>query len=370
MQIMNASTLSALTLLGASLIASPAVAANSVGQLGDPMLNNLHPDATRYYYAGASESTSVRTNTLGDDQVLYYDFLPRNPAVTKARATLVYFHGGGYQSGSASFASVYDEMEYFRDQGFDAITIEYRRGWHGDGSGGVGEIAAGEGALFQNAVELAKTDALDAWDHFDTNVRSSVGAYGYYLVAGTSAGGSLASRITLTNSALGHTVVGVIVGFGTHDSSEAVVNVLPTCIQGGLFDSTSPAYTNNLFFSSEMPQTKGLFNLYEELDAAGGNVLMFMGVQSGHGFGAYQDVNGLPTHYSTCKNFFKQVYKGTNGPNYIEYKFSKNNDPFFPQYSSGDTVDTLEDPDFVADPYEADLESGMSPAEIIALYGL
>lgn len=358
------------TLLAALVLSSPASAANSVGQLGDSRLDNIHPDATRHYYAGTDEYDSQRTNALGDDQVLFYDFLPRNPAVTKAKATVVYFHGGGYNVGFANFATIYEEVEYFRDEGFDVITVEYRRGWNGDGSAGVDTIVSGDGARFLTAIDLAKTDAIDAWDHFHTQVRTSVGAYPYYLVAGESAGGSLASRVTLTNTGLNHNVVGVIVGFGTHAFDEPVVNLLPTCIQGGLFDPIQPTYDNNIFFSSEMPLAKGLFDLYYEIDGAGGDVIMFSGVQSGHGFGAYKDANGHASHYPTCKAFFKNVYKGTNGPNYIEYKFSKNNDPFFPQYGSGDTVDTLQDPSFRADPYETDLENGLSPDDIIALYGL
>lgn len=358
-----------LTTLTMAGVSAPAWAGNSVGQLGDSRLNNLHPDATRYYYAGADANSSQRTNALGDDQVLFYDFLPRNPAVPKAKATLVYLHGGGYNVGFANFNSIYDEMTYFRDQGFDAITIEYRRGWNGDGSSGVEVILPGDGAVFQTAIELAKTDVLDAWNHFHVNVRAAVGAYGYYLVAGESAGGSLASRVTLTNASLNRTVVGVIVGFGTHAHDEPVVNLLPTCIQGGLFDPIQPAYQNEIFFSSEMPLSKGLFDLYHEIDGAGGNVLMFIGAQNGHGFGAYADANGHASHYPTCKQFFKQVYLATNGPNYIEYKFSKN-DPLYPQFSPGDTIDTLTDPTFRYDPYEDDLENGMTPAEVQLLYGL
>lgn len=360
---------SALALVGAGLVASPAQAANSVGQLGDSRLANIHTDATRYYYAGTDENDSQRVNALGDSQVLFYDFLPRNPAVTKAKATVVYFHGGGYTVGFANFSSIYTELDYFRDAGFDVLTVEYRRGWHGDGSGGVGTIAPGEGALFETAIELAKTDALDAWDHFDQNVRASVGAYPYYLVAGESAGGSLASRVTLTNANLNHAVVGTIVGFGTHAWDEPVVNDIPTCIQGGMFDPIQPVYENYIYYDSEMPVAKGLFDLYWEIDGLGGNVIMFVGAQNGHGFGVYANPDGTASHYPTCKGFFKDVFKGTNEPNHIEYKF-KQNDVFFPQYGPGDTVDTISDPQFRYDPPETDFENGMTVDEVRTLHGL
>ena len=349
-------------------IPSIASAGNSVGQTGDSRLNNIHPDATRYYYAGADATTSQRTNALGDDQVLFYDFLPRAPG-TKAKATVVYFHGGGYNVGFANFNSIYAELDYFRNQGFDTITVEYRRGWHDDGSGGVDPalIVPGEGAQFLNAIELAKTDALDAWNHFHTNVRANVGAYGNYLVAGESAGGSLASRVTLTNSSLNRTVVGVIVGFGTHAYDEPVVNNLPTCIQGGLFDPIQPPYEHNLFYVSEMPTTKGLFDLYYELDGMGGNVLMYMNIHDGHGFGSYANPDGTASHYPGCKSFFKDVYKGTEEPNHIEYQFDRN-DPHFPGYGPGDLVDTLIDPSFRADPYETDFENGLTADEVMNLY--
>ena len=149
------------------------------------------------------ENDSQRTNALGADQVLFYDFLPR--IGPKAKATVLYLHGGGYNVGFANFNSIYDEVQLFRDEGFDVITCEYRRGWNGDGSAGVGTIVAGDGARFLTAIDLAKTDALDCWDHFHTQVRAAVGAYGNYLVAGESAGGSLASRITITNASLDRT---------------------------------------------------------------------------------------------------------------------------------------------------------------------
>ncbi len=425
-----------------------AFSANSNGQLGDPKLDRIHSDAVRFYYHNTdttvtyletvknengqsyqavvygNRSESVRQNALGDNQVLYYDYFPpltNNGNNNKVAA--LYFHGGGYTVGYANQG--YDtELQEMRQKGFHVISVEYRRGWFGDGSSGPGgepELSAAEGVLFQQAVDFALTDVQDAWDHINTNqpghARNISGSFGFnkfaqwYLVYGYSAGGSLASRLTLTHPIpSGRTVVGVIVGYGTHAVDEPVVNFnIPVLLQAGLFDDTSPFYNNYIYFDDDAPTAKGMVNLYEELDAGGADAILLVSAQDGHGRGAYNNAQGEPEYIGRAITFFKDIYKGNTHTNYQEFKFKRNAKYTLAQgavieidddgglyeqigTSAGqyDYVTTIDlfDPNklwvdgFVYDslitvpagfryePVQSDFEAGLKPSEVRQLYGL
>lgn len=57
-----------------SLLCQPSLRAQTpLGSVSDPRLRIIREGAHRYYYAGSSLETSVRTNSLGNEQVLFYD---------------------------------------------------------------------------------------------------------------------------------------------------------------------------------------------------------------------------------------------------------------------------------------------------------
>jgi len=344
-------------------------AALSVGGVDDPKVQQIPAEAVRYFYAGADSSSSVRANALGDEQVLYYDVFP--PTTPDNKVTAIYLHGGGYNVGYANNGGILMAIDQLRAMGFWCVSVEYRRGWHGDGSSAVtDDISPAEAALFLQAIELAKQDALDAWDHIHTTARGQEGFWPRYMVVGESAGGSLASRITIANPGLNRQVVGAIIGFGTHDFSEPIVaHDFPVVIQGGLFDPIQPAYDNHIWFDEDMPQAKGLFQLYEELSQNGYQARLLISAQKGHGFGAYKNPDGTAAHYAESVQFFKDAYYGAVFPNYVEYAFSRV-DPLYPAIQPGDKINTIDAPGFRYEPYQSDFENGLSPAEAIALYGL
>ncbi len=356
--------------LAAAVLGLSIFAGASVGQVDDPKVQQVPQDAIRYYYAGPDLASSVRTNALGDDQVLYYDVYP--PTAPDLRVVAIYIHGGGYNVGYANNGGLEVNIDQLRAMGFWCVSPEYRRGWQGDGSGGASEadLTPAEAALFLEAVDLATEDVLDAWHHLHTVVRKDLGLGFRYMVAGESAGGSLASRITLTNPNLNRQVVGAIIGFGTHSDQEPTVNHgFPVVIQGGLFDPIQPAYSNHQWFDADMPVGKGLFELYDELSQQGQPARLLISAQKGHGFGAYKNADGSAAHYAEAVQFFKDVYRGASPPNYIEYKFSRN-DPLYPGISPGDRVNDWDNPGFRYDPYQTDFENGLSPDQVIAIYGL
>lgn len=354
------SPLLATTLL--ALVAGPLLAANSNGRLGDPKLDRIHRDAVRFYDVASdtaqtyletvldqngvsyqatvygTRSESVRPNALGDEQVLYYDYYP--PLVADAsnnKVCAIFFHGGGYTVGYANQGHD-TEIRPLRERGFHVVSVEYRRGWFGDGStapGGEPELSALEGTRFSEAVELALTDAQDAWTHVNTNrsghARFHSGSFGFpkfarwYLIYGFSAGGSLASRLALTQPIpTGRTVVGAIVGYGTHAVDEPVVNLdVPVLIQGGLFDPISPAYDNFIYFDDDAPTAKGVIDLYQELDAGGATVRLLLGAQDGHGRGSYNLADGSPAYVGEAIGLFKSAFQGSPPANYQEFKFRR-----------------------------------------------
>lgn len=176
---------------------SPLNCQNSVGKPGSAGLDDgsFHLTARFYYYSLSmtastmsiqqpdntyrtipvfgSESDSIETNALGDDQVLFYDYYaPQKIDSNLNKATVIFYHGGGYHSGSANSICSYYHIEEWLQRGFHGLIIGYRRGWWGNGSGNPGgeaNISISEGLKFSIAVDMAFQDAQFAWQHYNTN---------------------------------------------------------------------------------------------------------------------------------------------------------------------------------------------------------
>lgn len=345
----------------------------SIGTLEDDQVYYIPPRARRFYFAGSHIQESVRPNVLGHEQVLYYDLY--EPLTKSIGVTVINIHGGGYNVGHANYKDQSDHCELFNKLGAHCISVEYRRGWAPDLSSGASSQILTDEDLERALIttEMAKQDVLDAWRHlFDR--RLELGVPNNFLLVGTSAGGSLASRISLTNTELSveYKILGVIVGFGTHSVEEDVVidNDIPVVIQGGLFDEVSPMFNNTPWFAdSEVMIAKGMYNLYDELDEKGFKARLLISAQKGHGFGAYQDEQGLASHYESSMQFFLDVQNAKDvKANYVEYKFNQN-DPFDSSILSGMTINTLDQPGFTYEPYESLLRDGLSPDEVLERLG-
>ena len=338
--------------------------------VNDPQVRVVPQGATRHFHVGASLETSTRTNALGDAQVLFYDVYP--PIGAPIGVTAIYLHGGGYNVGYANNASVVSACRLLRELGVWCISMEYRRGWHGGGDGAVAgsPINIEERARYDVALELARTDVLDGWAHAHSVAREEHGFPGLYVVLGQSAGGSLASRVTLTNPAPTPPLAGVVVGFGAHGASERVVRFdVPVVIQGGLFDPIQPAYDAPVYFAPVMPLSKGLFTLFDELRSSGTPARLLVGAQDGHGYGSYAAEGGGGDHYADALAFFEEVARGHPFQAFIEYRFRRT-DPRVPMAGPGVRIRSTDHPQFRYDPYQAELEAGAHPDSVRARWGL
>ncbi len=392
-----------LLILLSLVLPTAATAANSVGQPGSSSLDDGSFFLTaRFYYQSASsaESTltiqqpdgstrqipvfgnqgdSVKTNALGDPQVLFYDYYaPQKKDNSLNKATVIFYHGGGFQNGSANGDCPPYHIEEWLERGFHGLIIGYRRGWWGDGSGSPGgeaSISAAEGVRFQTATDMALADASQAWAHYNTNspghgrwfsgqAASQVfvahkKSTPNYVVIGNSAGGSLVSRTVHTQAypAGNINVVGAIAGFGTHAATEPALashSSVPTIIVTGILDDISPAYDNHIFYDPDAPSAKGTFNFYQELGQLGYPTRILVSAQKGHGWASFGKASGTPwcgksipdfaidpnepnlgsmaDHYALA--FFFHTYQGQNIPNYQHFRFQQSaryvNGPGFP----------------------------------------
>lgn len=392
-----------LCLLLALLPAAGAMGANSVGQPGSSGLDDGSFFLTaRFYYQSLStaestltlqqpdgstrqipvfgnEGDSVKVNALGDQQILFYDYYaPQKKDANMNKATVIFYHGGGFHSGSANGVCPPYHIEEWLQQGFHGLIIGYRRGWWGDGSGSPGgeaEISPTEGQRFETAADMAFEDAQQAWAHYNTN-SSGHGRWfsgqaasrvhvdhgkssPAYVAIGNSAGGSLVSRTVHTHAfpAGNIQVVGAIAGFGTHEVSEPVLaanSSVPTIVVTGIFDDISPLYDNSIFYSPQAPPAKGTMDFYEELLQRGYSARILVSAQKGHGWASFgkpsgsswctktipdfaidtgaPNVSGMDDHWAL--GFFFHRYQGQSVPSYQHFRFQQNaryvNGPGFP----------------------------------------
>ncbi len=334
----------------------------------DVRINRIVEGVTRIFYAGDSPETSVRCNAYDDPQVLYYDVYPA-PANSR-NTTVIYIHGGGYNVGFANNPGRGQSCEGFRELGAHCISVEYRRGWVVGGDDAVaGHDLIPENAVrFRQAIELAKIDAIDAWNHIHANAES----YGLplengYVLIGNSAGSSIATRIALTNANLDKKVAGVIVSFGTHEWDEPVVNTnFPVVIQHGLIDAIQPAFDNHVYFDEDMPTAKGMFNLRDELLAKGVKVRHYVNAQQGHGYGSYHTDGSPVSYYEEALRFFEDISKGLEPELFTEWQFSMNDCSIQPPVVAGTK---LRSDTFRYDPRQAAFENRMTPDQVFTTYG-
>lgn len=300
------------------------------------------------YATGSAGYNSVtRVNSNGYSQLLFMDifpafgYSPSDPSVSSsigdpnyAGPIMLYFHGGGFNSGAANFTSTANEtINQFRAAGFHCVSVEYRRGWTlvtgslfgldstasperqlGASATLVGyyavdqsqfpaELDTNHGNRFlQTALGTsgyAIQDCVDAWDWVDNNIKDILpNAVKKYVVQGQSAGGSLTAQLTYahdggssTLSALQNKVIGSINSFGGYTASAAIDTMIsnrecdyPILLQFCGVDKLVPIRDNKIYYQTNMPVSRGTYDQYEMLSGSGKNVYAYWTPLGNHGY--------------------------------------------------------------------------------------
>lgn len=346
--------------------AAPEPLPNSIGGAADPNVAAVPAGAERFFYAGNDAATSLRENALGDEQLLYYDVYA--PTVAGNGLTALYLHDGGLDAGYANGPDSQDRCRQLSQLGAWCAAIEFRRGYAGFSVTPTGavEVSAAQAERYRRTFRDARNDALEAWFHLDA-LAESIGLPPKYLLVGDGSGASIASDIALTTAGLPYEIAGAVLSSGTHEAGRPLAEVptFPVVIQSGLFDATYPAYLGNVFLDGDMPAVIGAKALYDQLAADGVAARLFLNAQEGHGLGGYRDGDQVSYLPAAVQLFLNAAPSGA----VIEYRFSCD-DANFGAATPGLTVTTAQIPGFRYEPYESDLESGLSPIEALELHPL
>ena len=316
------------------------------------LLSFINPITGSRGYGGIT-----RINANGYAQLLFLDVYPAfgfsptngngfigNP--NYAGPIVLYFHGGGFNSGAANFDLTPDEsINQFRRAGFHCISVEYRRGW-GVVTGslfGLSEEKSPErllgaisitsdlkgyyltdqgqipptiseeasGRFLQTALGtsgIAIIDCIDAWDWVDRNIQTLLpNAIKKYVLQGNSAGGSLTAQLSFANdlgsaklNRLEKKLIGSIESFGSYTASVSIDNTIrnreipyPIIIQSAGFDKLVPYRDNHLFYQTNLPYSKGTYDQYITLSESGKYVYWYNTPTGGHGYDAWDKTFNL-----------------------------------------------------------------------------
>ncbi len=342
---------------------------DSVGTVEDPVVAIVPTGVTRYFYAGADAATSVRQNALGAAQVLYYDVYP--PTGTAIDLTALYLHDGGLDAGYANSSESETACRQLAALGAWCVAVEFRRGFAGflELPEQATEISAAQASRYRKAFQDARNDALEAWFHADQQA-ATIGLPTRYVIAGTGGGARIASDISLATPGLPYEIAGAIVASGTHDAGRPLAGVptFPVVLQNGLFDEVAPAYIGNVYLDADMPITIGAVTLYGQLVEAGAAVKLHLNAQGGHGLQDYRAPSGEVILFAEAIELFTGGAPEA-GLAEIEYRFSCA-DANFGAAAPGISISTAQFEDFRYEPYQSDLESGLTPAESVEVHPL
>jgi hypothetical protein len=313
------------------------------------LLSFINPITGSRGYGGIT-----RINANGYAQLLFLDVYPAfgfsptngngfigNP--NYAGPIVLYFHGGGFNSGVANFYSSPDEsINQFRRAGFHCISVEYRRGW-GVVTGslfGLSEQNSSErllgvtadlkgyyltdqgqipptiseeagGRFLQTALGtngIAMIDCIDAWDWVDRNIQTLLpNAIKKYVLQGNSAGGSLTAQLSFANdlgsaklNRLEKKLIGSIESFGSYTASVSIDNTIrnreipyPIIMQSAGFDKLVPYRDNHLFYQTNLPYSKGTYDQYITLSESGKYVYWYNTPTGQHGYDSWSKTFNL-----------------------------------------------------------------------------
>jgi len=339
---------------------------DSIGTADDPSVAEVPAGATRTFYAGVDESVSLRQNVLGDMQILFYDVYA--PASAANGLTALYFHSGGIDGGYANSDEAVATCRQMSALGAWCVSVEYRRGYAGFEQLPVAatSVTPAQADRFSNAYTDARNDAAEAWFHLDGEAES-IGLPRRYVLVGLEAGAQIASDIALATSGLPYDIAGLIASSGTHRSSRSLSGVpeFPVVLQTGLFDTAAPPYSGNLYLDPDMPQLVGARSLYNQLAAADATVHLYVNAQQGHGLGVYEASSGGSEFYGDAMQLFLAAPAEPNAA--FEYRFTCS-DANFGAAGPGVRISSAQLADFRYEPYESDMESGLTPEESLELH--
>lgn len=338
----------------------------SIGGRADPSVSIVPTGAQRFFYAGSDEASSLKTNGLGADQVVYYDLYA--PAGIANGLTAIYLHDGAFDGGYANAPDAQAACRQLTSLGTWCVSVEYRRGFAGfatvpDGSR---DLSPTQADRFRIALRDARNDALEALFHLDA-AAVDLGVPQRYVLLGEGSGALLASDIALATPDLPYDFAGAALISGSHEAGKPLVGTpeFPVVIQSGLLDAVFPVYIGNLYLDDDMPIVVGARSLYDQLEAAGATVRLFLGAQDGHGAGLFRTGDQIPLFNQTIQ---LALDEGATGA-FIEYRF-RCDDANFGAATPGLTVSTATVASFRYEPYESDLQSGLTPDQSLELHPL
>jgi len=337
----------------------------AIGMPDDPNVAVVAAEATRYFYVGNDVESSSRDNVAGVPQALFYDVYP--PTGSPNGTTAVYVHGGGFNLGYANDAGAVASCRLLAQFGSWCVSVEYRRGFAAFTAlpDAVINVSAAEADRYAGAVAMARADVVEAWGHVDS-IAATIGLPQRYIAVGDGSGASIVSSATLTGDGVPYDVAGALIAFGSPFAGESIdgTPAFPVVIKGGLLDTITPAYTNNIFFDGDMPVSIGIIDLYDELAATGAPVRLLLHAQQGHEAGTDQATQSAD--FATAVALFL-AGRPSGAQAAMELRFVCN-DAAFGAAGPGVRINSVQFPGFRYEPYQSDLEAGLNPDVSLELH--
>ena len=340
----------------------------SVGTVDDPATAIVPDGATRVFYVGDGADSSVRQNSIGGVQLLFYDVY--QPTSEPTGLTVLYVHDGAMDGGYANSARSQSACREFAATGATCVSVEHRRGFVGldpTPSSAI-EVSEKEAERYGTAFRDARNDVAEAWFHHFTAATEAEITPQYVLV-GVGSGAAIVADLALATPGLPYDIAGAIVSSGSFHSDRGLIGVpsFPVILQAGLFDSVYPAYGGPVFGDEDMPTVTGARRLYSDLAAGGASVRLYIGAQDEHGFDSFGS-GAVPSYYRNAMAAFA-VGAFSGDPAVVIYRF-RCGDANFGAAGPGVTITTSQFPEFRYEPYETDLEAGFKPLNSLAMHPL
>ena len=322
--------------------------------------------ATRVFYVGGEADSSVRENSIGGHQLLFYDVY--EPTAEATGLTVLYVHDGAVDGGYANSASSQSACREFAATGATCVSIEYRRGYIGldPPPRSAVEVSETEARRYGDAFRDARNDVAEGWfHHFTATTQAEIQPR--YVLVGVGSGASIVADLALATPGLPYDIAGAIISSGSYHTDRGLIGTpsFPVILQTGLFDSVYPAYGGHVLGDEDMPVVTGVRRLYRDLADSGAMVRLYIGAQDEHGFESFA-IGAVPSYYRTAMGTF--AVGEFSGDAAVEIYRFRCGDANFGAAGPGVTITTSQFPEFRYEPYETDLEAGFRPLDSLAMH--